>query len=349
MTAAPVDPARGYDSHTPLLPALHQPALVLDHAQAQGLQSADLLSPAGLPAAWFEDRPGLLTPAQFLRLLAQAERSLGQPDTAFEIGRRLLPGHYGTASQALQWSGNLREALQMLAAHPARLSPLLTPRLLLEPEHAVLVWTDAVGLGAQRRFVVDMMMAAVVSLARWQGQEGLPWVFCFNRTAPRRPEQHEAYLGTNLRFGCHVDAMLLPRACLEAAWATVPAAAQQRHAASRAAAHEPHPARSLLALLHDQLLQDLRIAPALETVAAAFGTSAATLKRRLAQEGTHFQAELDLVRSHMALYWYRFHQADNSRVAQALGFHDVPNFRRSFKRWTGLTPRLLRDALFVPV
>ena len=349
MTAPACTAMRGYDSETPLLPSLHQPALVLDHAVAQGLDATQLLAPTGLSAACFEDRPALLSPAQYLRLLAQSERQLNQSDTAFELGRRLLPGHYGTASQALQGSGNLREALQTLVAHPARLSPLLTPRLLLEPEHAVLVWTDAVGLGAQRRFVVDMMMAAVVALARWPGQERLPWTFCFNRVAPRRREQHEVYLGTQLRFGCHVDAMLLPRACLDTAWPVPADAAQQRQAATRAAAHEPHPARSLVALLHDCLLQDLRATPSLEAVAARFGTSPATLKRRLAQEGTHFQAELDLVRSHMALYWYRFRRADNSRVAHELGFHDVPNFRRSFKRWTGLTPQLLRHALFAPV
>jgi AraC-like DNA-binding protein len=336
----------GYDSATPLVPSLHQPALLADLVAALDPAPGDWLAGTGLAAAQFEDRPVLLTPGQWLRLLAQAERRLALPDTAFELGRRLLPGHYGTASQALQAAGNLREALETLVAHPARLSPLLTPHLLLEPEQALLVWTDAVGLGAQRGFVVDMMMSAVVALSHWQGGARLPWTLCFNRVAPRRPEQHEAYLGPQLRFGCHVDAMLLPRACLERPWPVAPEAAQHRLAASRAAAHEAHPARSLLAALHDALLQDLRSAPTLEKVAATFGTSPATLKRRLAAEGTHFQAELDLVRSHMALYWYRFRQADNGMVAQALGFHDVPNFRRSFKRWTGLTPQLLRPTLF---
>jgi AraC-like DNA-binding protein len=32
-------------------------------------------------------------------------------------------------------------------------------------------------------------------------------------------------------------------------------------------------------------------------------------------------------------------------VARHLGFHDSANFRRSFKRWTGVTPSLLRGRL----
>ena len=67
--------------------------------------------------------------------------------------------------------------------------------------------------------------------------------------------------------------------------------------------------------------------------------------KRQAQEGTHFQAELDQVRSHVALHLMQFKGMDNSAVAAHLGFHDAANFRRSFKRWTGLTPGLLRLGL----
>ncbi|MDT7838220.1 AraC family transcriptional regulator [Aquabacterium sp. OR-4] len=404
-----------YDAGTPLIPSLHQPALVAEHMaahlddhldehlddprawQAGGGMPACRTPPDAALAAWlagsglapelFGPRPGLLSPAQWLALLARAERSLAAPDTAFELGRMLLPGHHGAASQALAQAAHLGEALHLLQQHAARLSPLLTPRLVLAGPEAVLLWTDAVGLGAQRGFVVDLMMAAVVGMAQWLGGERLPWRLCFNRVAPRRIEQHQAYLGSALRFGCHVDAMILPRELLQRRW---PAAGQVGAAARRAARHAADAEtaalpRSLLALLHEHLHQQLwprgpasahgnpmdemsglpgdglNPAPAvpaplpapgqpctLEHAAAALGTSPATLKRRLAAEGTHFQAELDQVRSHLALYLYRYRGADNAQVAQALGFADVPNFRRSFKRWTGLTPQSLRTGLISP-
>lgn len=338
---------RCYDGSTPLIPSLHQPALVLDHAAAHDVDPQVLLAGLALRPAHFEAEPALLSPATWLQLLDRCARALAVPDTAFSLGRQMLPGHYGAASQALQQSANLRQALEVLARHPARLSPLLLPRLVVERELTALVFTDAVGLGAQRGFVVDMTMTAVAAMVQWLAGERAPWTFCFNRVAPRQPEQHEAYLGSALRFGCLVDAMLVPSAWLERPWPAAGSAeaAASRQAALRVAAHEPHPERSLLAVLHDHLLAGLHDAPGLEASAAALGTSAATLKRRLAAEGTHFQAELDLVRSHMALFHYRFRGADNAAVARALGFHDVPNFRRSFKRWTGFTPQSLRPAL----
>jgi hypothetical protein len=48
-----------------------------------------------------------------------------------------------------------------------------------------------------------------------------------------------------------------------------------------------------------------------------------------------------------AIYLFQTRRADNDTVAAYLGFHDATNFRRSFKRWTGQTPGLLRDALHV--
>ena len=92
-------------------------------------------------------------------------------------------------------------------------------------------------------------------------------------------------------------------------------------------------------------VRELRRAPTLERTAQDFGVSPATLKRHLARHGSHFQAELDQVRAHKAIYLFQAHGYDNDAVAAYLGFHDATNFRRSFKRWTGQTPQLLRHAL----
>jgi AraC-like DNA-binding protein len=82
----------------------------------------------------------------------------------------------------------------------------------------------------------------------------------------------------------------------------------------------------------------------LETVAAAFGMSAASLKRKLSKHNTHFQEQLDLVRKHVALYLYQIKGYQHHEVADYLRFNDINNFRRAFKRWTGLPPRQLLQA-----
>ena len=69
---------------------------------------------------------------------------------------------------------------------------------------------------------------------------------------------------------------------------------------------------------------------------------AATCKRKLQKHHTHFQALHDEVRKHVALYLYWSRGYGNDEVAQYLRFTDTTNFRRSFKRWTGLVPSAIR-------
>lgn len=320
-----------YEIDTPCLPWSDQAALLAEFARSRELPLQDWLAAAGLQRGQV-----LLSPRQLLALL-EPLKACG-PDAAFVIGRQSLPGHYGLASQALQQARDLPDALQLLCRHAGRLSPLLTPRLLRDERELILVWTDACGLPPSLRgFVVDLHMSAVTHCCAELAGRSLPWRYCFNRTAPRDPAQHAVFLGTQLRFDCQVDAMRLDLGCAQAAWAGPGGAGLARQALDQGADPQAQ-RRGLLAALHDLLLGQLAAPPSLDAAAAAFGVSPATLKRRLAQHGSHYQAELDQLRAAMALYLLGPRAQANEAVAQALGFFDSANFRRFFKRWTGLLP-----------
>jgi AraC-like DNA-binding protein len=319
---------------------------VLEYGRSREAADAALLRDTGLymggPSAPLA--PGtLVAPAQYLQLLANTLRALDSPDTSFMLGQQLLPGHDGAASHALLQAPDLRTLLATLCRWHARLTPLLRPRFETWDGVALLYWVDSAGSPGLRPALVEMHMTAVVALCRWLGGERLPWRFCFNRAAPRHVEQHQVHLGSALRFGCQLDAMLIDAAWLDRPWPRGSGLAAGL--AESAAQAEPARAPGLPAALYDYLLEQVRTMPTLERTAADFGVSPATLKRQLLRHHTHFQAELDQVRTHVALWLFQAHRADNDTVARYLGFHDAANFRRSFKRWTGLSPAPLRAAL----
>jgi len=320
------------------LPARGLPWHIMDYAMQRDALPAAIARGTGLPGDGGRPAQGaLLSPEQCLQLLSNTLRELDSADTSFMLGQHLLPGPDAALAAALRHAASLRHALEILCARSMQLMPLLRPRLHAAGGQLLLYWTDRHGAPALRAPLVEMHMAAVVSLARWLGGKRLPWRFCFNRARPRHVEQHDAHLGGELRFGCQLDAMLLDEAAAMLAW---PGACDL---APQPAGPEPVP--SLLDVLYDHLLAEVRRGPSLESASAAFGVSPATLKRHLARYGTHFIAELDQVRTHVAMHLFQAHRADNEAVAAYLGFHDAANFRRSFKRWTGLTPTLLRAAL----
>jgi len=325
----------------PSIPARQQPALALEYGRSRDAGDADLLRDTGLVAGL--DPDGLVSPAQYLQQLANTLRTLDSPDTSFMLGQLLLPGHDGAASHALVQAPNLRALLQTLCRFHARLTPLLRPRFETWDDVALLYWVDAYGAPGIRPALVEMHMTAVVALCRWLGGERLPWRFCFNRGAPRHVEQHHVHLGTELRFNCQLDAMLLPAGWLDRPWPR--ASEMAARLALQSAEQEVSRAPGILAALYDYLLENVRMAPTLERTAADFGISPATFKRQLLRHHTHFQGELDGVRTHVALWLFQVERADNEQVARYLGFHDAANFRRSFKRWTGLSPGPIRAAL----
>lgn len=322
--------------------AQHQPALALEFAHSRELDARAVLAATGLGSLALPSPRHAVSPGQYLRLLANVVAAADSADTSFLLGQQMLPGHYGAVSQALAQADSLRDALTLLVRYQHALSPLLAPHLREEAGTAVLYWTDNFGAGQQRGLLVEMHMAALGAMCRWRSGERLPWRYCFNRTRPRYTEQHEVHLGGALRFDCHLDAMLIDAAWLDRKWPHVnPMAA----AVARAAIGDDAGRRSMLSALYDFLLEHIRRGPTLEQSAAAFGVSLATFKRHLARHGTHFQAELDQVRTHVALHLFHTEGYDNDAVARYLGFHDANNFRRSFKRWTGMTPMLLRQGL----
>lgn len=321
--------------------AQDQPALVLDYANRRGLGGQLVFPGTGIDCWDLPDASHVITPEQYLRLLANVATGLKSADTSFQLGQQMLPGHFGNISLALTQANSLRDAIGILGRYQLQLSPHLATRFAEEGGLGIVYWTAGFGTAPLQGFVLEMQMTAFHAMCRWLSGDKLPWRFCFNRTQPRYTEQFEVHLGPQLRFNCQLDAMLIDADWLDRPWPrrnTTAAAIALRHAQPKAEQ------RAVLSAVHDYLLENIRRSPTLEETASAFSLSAATLKRHLARHGSHFQAELDQVRAHVALMlMHRGH--DNDAVARYLGFHDANNFRRSFKRWTGMTPLLLRQGL----
>ncbi len=320
--------------HDAVLAGQGQAALLLEFARTQGFE----LSPyQGLSQA--AHCAGMISAADYLQALQSFFKQRPERDSSFLLGQNLLPGHYGQHSQALINAANLRHALRHLTQHYRHFSPLLRPRLIESQRYLILYWSDSYGAPALRQHLVEMHMAAVSSLARWLAERKLPWRFCFNRTAPRSLEQHQLFLGYDLHFDCQLDAMLIACELADLPW---PRANQLAWQLAQQNLPAPSDNASLLNALYDYLQSRIRDNPSLEQTAYDFGLSPASLKRYLNKHGSHFQAELDACRTHLALYLLTVQGLDTEQVANWLGFHDANNFRRSCKRWTGLSPSLLR-------
>jgi AraC-like DNA-binding protein len=67
-----------------------------------------------------------------------------------------------------------------------------------------------------------------------------------------------------------------------------------------------------------------------------------TLRRRLADAKVSFSTLLDEARRDRALLLLRSRDASTKDVAERVGYSNVANFMRAFRRWTGQTPAAYR-------
>ena len=80
-------------------------------------------------------------------------------------------------------------------------------------------------------------------------------------------------------------------------------------------------------------------------VASRLAVSTRTLQRRLKDEGTSFQKELDSLREELARNYLSKSDYTSGQIAFLLGYDDPNSFFRAFRSWTGQTPEFVRSSL----
>jgi AraC-like DNA-binding protein len=79
------------------------------------------------------------------------------------------------------------------------------------------------------------------------------------------------------------------------------------------------------------------------TVAETLGVSSRTLARRTAAEGLRFGDILEQLRSDLARHYLADPDLSISEIAWLVGYQGVGAFSHAYKRWTGRSPKQMRD------
>jgi len=199
-------------------------------------------------------------------------------------------------------------------------------------------------IGAPVEFALECIAAAIRNTLRGLlGGQDLPLRFEFPYPKPDHVRVYRELLGEDLHFDTDAARWSFPADQLALPLPSSNPALRQLYEAECA---------RLLSDLHDsadiseQTLRFLRKLegqyPKMPQVAAALNLSARTYRRRLADEGTSFQQLLDTVRSEHATRHLRDGRLPIASIAYELGFNDPSNFRRAYRRWTGVSPGSLR-------
>lgn len=83
--------------------------------------------------------------------------------------------------------------------------------------------------------------------------------------------------------------------------------------------------------------------PSLTVMARLLHVTPRTLHRRLLQEQTSYKDIIEDVRHTLAVEYLKSSHLSVQEISYLLGYSDMANFRRTFKRWENVAPSLFRS------
>jgi AraC-like DNA-binding protein len=311
-----------------------------------GVTAEDLFAGTGLSVEGISDPRARLSIAALEQLAVRAAALTGEPGLGFCLGLQVPVSSYGFVGFAAMASPTLGDAIDVAV----RFTPTRTSAFALRAQTdggvASVVLEELSPLGAARELVVFSMLVGLHRAAESLTGKRTEGSADFALPEPAYAGRFQHLIHGGMRFGQPVHQLVFDAASLSLPVVMAdPVALRlardqcQREldalgggsAAARVRARMNEPGREVGTV-------------SLDDTARALGLSARTLKRRLAGEGTDFTTLLDEQRRQRALLLLRSADLSVEEVARRVGYSDVANFTRAFRRWAGTTPTAYRRA-----
>jgi AraC-like DNA-binding protein len=314
--------------------------------RAAGIAPKPLLAKAGLTVAQIEDRKARVTVQSQIRFLELASHVLDDDLLGFHLARDCELRELGLVYYVLASSEALADALHKAARYSRIVNEGVSLRLREGRETGIGFRYVNVERRGDRQHI-EFWLTIIVRLCRQLTNRRLvPSHVRVIHHGRKTPAELRSFVGCAIEFDAGVDEVAFAGAV-----GRMPVVGADMYLNELLTRYCDE------ALMHrrDERVAPLRlevenaIAPLLphgkaraHGIARNLGLSHRTLARRLAGEGLSFSQILDELKIDLA----RRYLADGlsvSRIAWLLGYREVSAFTHAFKRWTGKSPRQLRQ------
>jgi AraC-like DNA-binding protein len=278
-------------------------------------------------------------------VIARGLKVLRDPALGLLIGRHESIGSFGLLGLAMMTSRNFGEAMGVGVENHRICGSLLDVDFAVIDAHTVAVqaW-PRFGEIELLPFLCEELFSSSLAITReLVGSKLTPVRIELTYPAPPYIDEYARTFQCEVRFGAQHNRVLI-----DTHWMEYPLPG-----------YNPLTSRQALTLCHQQLRGSsssdeivgsverllrsrLREHPRLTEVARTLHLSERSLRRRLADSGRIFREIHDRVRAERALELLHAGQMSVAEIGIELGFSDPREFRRAFKRWTGMPPQLAR-------
>lgn len=334
---------------TQALPTITVPTIYLRHVADRvkhlGGDVEAWLSASGVDEARLAEGELEVPLPKLQRFAEGAIEATQEPALGLFVGERLVATAHGILGYAALASGTLRQALDLFERFVPLRFPLLAVAHEERPREWRLLLRETMPLGSLRKPVFEITTVAVKNVldAISLGTCEITRV-CFDFEVPAYAELARDIFRCDVRFGQPFTGLVLPKRALDRPLQMAnPAAFEQAAIICQRELDKLHESQTVSASVRRLMLEQQSGFPSLQATARRFHMAERTLHRRLEAEGTSFHEIVESVRHTLATEYLASGHHSIKEIAYALGYSDLANFRRAFKRWEGMPPSQWRS------
>lgn len=328
--------ARLPDARLPMY-YIHQ---IAEQISSLGGDRQGWLARNGLQESQLTDSESSLPFTKFHQLILDGMAITQEPALGLLIGERLLLNTHGILGYAAMNSSTLRQAVDVFERYIQLRTPMVKTQHEIHQRQFRVVFCESFSLGEIRRPVLEAIILTVKNVVDFitMGERHVQSV-SFAFSAPDYRELASEMFNCEVKYQQKWNGFTLPLDVVD-----MPLKMNDPNTFREAALicqrefekiirHE-----TLAVRVRRLMLERGGSVPSLNVTARMFHLTPRTLHRHLLDEGTSYRQILEEVRHSLALEHLKSGHLSVQEIAYSLGYTDIANFRRAFKRWEGVAP-----------
>jgi AraC-like DNA-binding protein len=288
----------------------------------------------------YKIQPRPLSVNHVLRFLSRCYDLFDMPYLGLVMGKQMRLTAHGMAGVSAMAQPTYGECLQV----PSRLCEKAFPPFSMEyfetDATAGLRITECLSLAPYSHFFTESLLVNFYNILHFLlGDECEPEYIAFTHSDRGYLKIYQRYFNCPLHFNANHNEFVVSRQLAQRKLVLANKEIAQMAEQNFLKSLPPINLNCLPQKLRLLLIRSMGAFPSLETAARRLGMSSRTLRRQLNHLGTNYHHELDGLRREFAISYLTGSDKCITEIALTLGFCDSSAFSKTFKKWTGESPR----------
>lgn len=317
---------------------------IAEQLELRGVSAPDWLASVGMSMADVSSIQNSMALADYCALLENALTLSGEPGLGLLVGRSLAPSAHGIVGFAATSSASIEKAVEVATRFIPLRTPLITVQTLVTDDQLQVILSPVTDLHGVGLTIMEIAMAAIKNIADHLvvAETACTHVF-FAFPEPDYVNLARSVFNCPVSYDAPWSGMAFP---LDIARANLSQhdglVLEEALRICQAELERLTVSGTVQEKLERLILERQGEFMSLDRAAQMLNLTPRTLHRRLVAEGTSYQEILDHLRQRLAHQYLCVDRISVKETAYLLGYHDIANFRRAFKRWEGQPPSAIK-------